>query len=149
QLSARNITEKRIGRTKHRKSDGIVMAALQRKTGLGKGLGALLQDDLNVSQPTGHKKPENETTASAGSINFIKVDHLMVNPFQPRDNLDETALQEPAESIRVQGMLQPITVRHVGKDQYQLISGERRLRASKSANIVEITAYVRTANDRQ
>src|SRR5690606_22005812 len=135
-LSARNITEKRIGGTKHRKCDGIVMSALQRKTGLGKGLGALLQVDLNGSQPTGHKKAENETTASAGSINSIKVDHIMVNPFQPRENFDETALQELAESIRVQGLIQPITVRQVGKDQYQLISGERRLRASKLANIV-------------
>lgn len=127
------------------------MAALQRKTGLGKGLGALLQDDLNVSQPAGRKTQDSDknVAAGAGSINFIKVDHISVNPFQPRATFDEAALQELSESIKVQGLIQPITVRQVGKNQYQLISGERRLRASKLANITEIPAYVRTANDQQ
>lgn len=127
------------------------MAALQRKTGLGKGLGALLQDDLNVSQNTAQKGEYSESTnaSGAGSINFIKIDHIAVNPFQPRTDFDENALQELSESIRLQGLIQPITVRQVGKNQYQLISGERRLRASKLANITEIPAYVRTANDQQ
>lgn len=127
------------------------MAALQRKTGLGKGLGALLQDDLKVSSSTGAAQKGAEGTApgSVGSINFIKIEHIAVNPFQPRTDFDEDALRELSESIRLQGLIQPITVRQVGKNQYQLISGERRLRASKLANITEIPAYVRTANDQQ
>src|SRR5690606_25863563 len=76
-------------------------------------------------------------------------EHIAVNPFQPRTEFDEDALRELSESIRLQGLIQPITVRQVGKNQYQLISGERRLRASKLANITEIPAYVRTANDQQ
>lgn len=126
------------------------MAALQRKTGLGKGLGALLQDEINVSSVSSQKKDNADTGgAAAGSINFIKVDHVTVNPFQPRTDFDEEALRELSESIKLQGLIQPITVRQVGKNQYQLISGERRLRASKLAGITDIPAYVRTANDQQ
>ena len=126
--------------------------ALQRKTGLGKGLGALLQgDDLNVAKNTDKAETvaKESTSSAAGSINFIKIDQVAVNPFQPRTDFDEQALQELAESIRVQGLIQPITVRQVAKNEYQLISGERRLRAAKLAGINEIPAYVRTANDQQ
>ena len=127
--------------------------ALQRKTGLGKGLGALLQsEDIEVSRGT-IKSPQSSAKESgipaAGSINFIRIDQVAVNPFQPRTDFDEQALAELADSIKVQGLIQPITVRQVGKDEYQLISGERRLRASKLAGIDEIPAYVRTANDQQ
>ncbi len=127
------------------------MAALQRKTGLGKGLGALLQDDLRSTQADATQKGggENTGTSPIGSINFIKIEHIAVNPFQPRADFDEEALLELSKSIQLQGLIQPITVRQVGKNQYQLISGERRLRASKLANITEIPAYVRTANDQQ
>src|SRR5690606_26502989 len=126
--------------------------ALQRKTGLGKGLGALLQgDDVQVTKNTGKADSvaKENTNTAAGSINFIKVSQVAVNPFQPRTDFDEEALQELSESIKVQGLIQPITVRQVGKNEYQLISGERRLRASKLAGITEIPAYVRTANDQQ
>ncbi len=128
------------------------MAALQRKTGLGKGLGALLQDDLKIPAKVdiaqkGGSEPGG--TSAVGSINFIKIEHIAVNPFQPRADFDEEALLELSKSIQLQGLIQPITVRQVGKNQYQLISGERRLRASKLANIAEIPAYVRTANDQQ
>ena len=125
------------------------MAALQRKTGLGKGLGALLQDDLKVTSSAVKNEGSESGIPSAGSINFIKIDQIAVNPFQPRTDFDETALQELAESIQLQGLIQPITVRQVSKNQYQLISGERRLRASKIAGITGIPAYVRTANDQQ
>lgn len=125
------------------------MAALQRKTGLGKGLGALLQDEMNVSSVSSQKEGGDPSGASAGSINFIKVDQITVNPFQPRTDFDPEALQELSESIKIQGLIQPITVRQVSKNQYQLISGERRLRASKLAGITDIPAYVRTANDQQ
>src|SRR5690606_36421391 len=80
---------------------------------------------------------------------FIKVSQVAVNPFQPRADFDEQALQELSESIKVQGLIQPITVRQVGKNEYQLISGERRLRAAKLAGIDDIPAYVRTANRQQ
>src|SRR5690606_7458031 len=128
------------------------MAALQRKTGLGKGLGALVQDDLKIPAKVdiaqkGGSEPGG--TSAVGSINFIKIEHIAVNPFQPRADFDEEALLELSKSIQLQGLIQPITVRQVGKNQYQLISGERRLRASKLANIAEIPAYVRTANDQQ
>lgn len=125
--------------------------ALQRKTGLGKGLGALLQnEDIQVSRNTPTQSSgSGEAINSAGSINFVKVSQIAVNPFQPRTDFDEQALQELAESITLQGLIQPITVRQVSKDEYQLISGERRLRASKIAGIEEVPAYVRTANDQQ
>lgn len=126
------------------------MAALQRKTGLGRGLGALLQDDLKTTTTnTTPKETAEVNVSSAGSINFIKIEDIAVNPFQPRTDFDQNALLELAESIKLQGLIQPITVRQIGKDQYQLISGERRLRASKLADINDIPAYVRTANDQQ
>jgi len=127
--------------------------ALQRKTGLGKGLGALLQsEDIEVSRGNlvaPQSGVKDTVVSAAGSINFIRIDQVAVNPFQPRTDFDEQALIELADSIKVQGLIQPITVRQVGKDEYQLISGERRLRASKLADIDEIPAYVRTANDQQ
>ncbi|WP_140937200.1 ParB/RepB/Spo0J family partition protein [Sphingobacterium lumbrici] len=127
------------------------MAALQRKTGLGKGLGALLQDDVVINPKSDQKEATDTKTGvpAAGSINFIKVEQIAVNPFQPRTDFDQEALQELADSIKLQGLIQPITVRQVSKNQYQLISGERRLRASKLADITEVPAYVRTANDQQ
>lgn len=125
--------------------------ALQRKIGLGKGLGALLQsEDIQVSKNTAANSPaSSEAASSAGSINFVKVDQIAVNPFQPRTDFDQQALEELAESIKLQGLIQPITVRQISKNEYQLISGERRLRASKIAGITEVPAYVRTANDQQ
>jgi len=125
------------------------MAALQRKTGLGKGLGALLQDDLKGTTTSTPRETAEVGVSSAGSINFVKIDDVTVNPYQPRTDFDQGALAELAESIKLQGLIQPITVRQVGKNQYQLISGERRLRASKLAGIHDIPAYVRTANDQQ
>lgn len=126
--------------------------AIQRKTGLGKGLGALLQsDDIEVSKGKQPAAPINKesTNTAAGSINFIKISQIAVNPFQPRSDFDEQSLQELADSIVNQGLIQPITVRQIGKNEYQLISGERRLRASKMAGIEDVPAYVRTANDQQ
>src|SRR5690606_14617638 len=112
------------------------MAAQQRKTGLGKGLGALLQEEVPSSSPKSQAAEASMSKAPnspAGSINFIKVEQIAINPFQPRTDFDEQALRELSESIDKQGLIQPITVRQVGKNEYQLISGERRLRASKLA----------------
>ncbi|WP_257657233.1 ParB/RepB/Spo0J family partition protein [Parapedobacter lycopersici] len=126
------------------------MAAQQRKTGLGKGLSALL-DDTEITQRTPEDQSIGEVPAqpTAGSIGFVSISRIAINPFQPRTDFDEEALSELAASIKLQGLIQPITVREADNGTYQLISGERRLRASKLAGLTEIPAYIRTANDQQ
>lgn len=126
--------------------------AQQRKIGLGKGLSALLNDTDEVRQISASQKSVNEVLGNGvppGSVDHIKIDAIEVNPFQPRTDFDVNALNELADSIKLQGLIQPITVRKVGGNNYQLISGERRLRASKIAGLNEIPAYIRTANDQQ
>lgn len=130
------------------------MAAQQRKIGLGKGLGALLNDeDIKVSQSASKSELDEALQQPqakvVGGIDFIPVNNIKVNPYQPRTDFDEEALKELSDSIKLQGLIQPITVRQISKNEYQLISGERRLRASKLAGIEAIPAYVRTANDQQ
>ncbi|GAB3972095.1 ParB/RepB/Spo0J family partition protein [Spirosoma terrae] len=112
--------------------------------GLGRGLGALLHDSEAVNRQSKTSPFESISTMTEISLLLIET-----NPFQPRSRFDEEALHELAESIRVQGIIQPITVRQLGKDRYQLISGERRLQASKLIGMTHIPAYVRTANDQQ
>ena len=123
----------------------------EKRNALGKGLSALLNDSASVN-------PDKNTSSgvalspevnSMGSVNEIKIAEIEVNPFQPRTDFDEQALQELSDSIKLQGLIQPITVRRVNAHSYQLISGERRLRASKLAGLTQIPAYVRTANDQQ
>ena len=114
----------------------------KRRNALGRGLGALLDDS--------NEKEGNALESSAiNTINEIPVDEIEANPFQPRSNFDRTSLEELAESIKVQGIIQPITVRKLQKNKYQLISGERRLQAAKIAGLNAIPAYIRTANDQQ
>ncbi|SMC90124.1 ParB/RepB/Spo0J family partition protein [Pedobacter nyackensis] len=129
------------------------MTSFQRKTGLGRGLSALLDDSESVNPPKSEVNPVSETRQegqpSNNSIGLINISEIETNPYQPRTEFDQVALNELAESIRVQGLIQPITVRKQGANQYQLISGERRLRASKLAGLTEIPAYVRSANDQQ
>lgn len=133
------------------------MAAHQRKTGLGRGLGALLNDSVEAPAKNSQQVEEDplvtpataNTTKENGSISHVRVEEISVNPFQPRTEFDPVALQELAESITLQGLIQPITVRKISDGNYQLISGERRLRASRLAGITEIPAYIRTANDQQ
>ncbi len=122
----------------------------KRLTGLGRGLGALLQDNDTVNPPSG-RVTNNPNTPEIGlsMMSEIRLDQIEVNPYQPRTYFDEEALQELAESIRIQGIIQPITVRQIGKDRFQLISGERRLQASRMAGLTSIPTYVRTANDQQ
>lgn len=115
----------------------------KKKNALGRGLGALLED----SSPS-HEKESLGANAS-GTMNEIPLDQIQVNPFQPRIHFDRTALEELAESIKVQGIIQPITVRKLGDKEYQLISGERRFQASKLAKLNSIPAYVRMADDQQ
>ncbi len=112
--------------------------------GLGKGLSALLQ---------GSEEFENrrDLTITRNPLNFkeIPLEQIEANPYQPRTAFEEEALNELAESIKVQGIIQPITVRKLSEKQYQLISGERRLKASKIAGIDSVPAYIRTANDQE
>jgi len=125
--------------------------AQQRKIGLGKGLSALLNDTDEVArQGVANQQPEVlNKEVPPSSINHIQLETVEVNPFQPRTDFDAESLQELADSIKLQGLIQPITVRKVGANTYQLISGERRLRASKIAGLTEVPAYIRTANDQQ
>ncbi len=119
----------------------------KKRVGLGRGLGALLQDSDSVN--TRPSATPLSALEHISSMNEINVNFIETNPFQPRTHFDEDSLQELAESIKIQGIIQPITVRQLGRDQYQLISGERRLQASKRAGLTHIPAYVRTANDQQ
>lgn len=83
------------------------------------------------------------------TVAMIPIEEIEVNPFQPRNEFDEEALQELSASIQVHGLIQPITVRRLSANEFQLISGERRLRASKMANLTEVPAYIRLANDQE
>lgn len=118
----------------------------KRRNALGRGLGALL-DDAPISATPREKLATDVKTVSA--INEINLLDIESNPFQPRSYFDEETLAELAESIKIQGIIQPITVRRLSERKYQLISGERRLQASKLAGLLRIPAYVRTANDQQ
>ncbi len=114
-----------------------------KKPALGRGLSALLENaktDITTRQ-SGDGSPV------VGSIAVIKIKDIETNPFQPRTNFEEIALQELADSIKQHGIIQPITVRKLGYDKYQLISGERRFRATQLAGLTEIPAYLRVAND--
>lgn len=129
------------------------MTSFQRKTGLGRGLSALLDDTESVNPPKSEVNPVSETRQESprnnSNIGLINISEIETNPYQPRTEFDQVALLELSESIKVQGLIQPITVRKQAENQYQLISGERRLRASKLAGLTEIPAYVRSANDQQ
>ena len=120
----------------------------EKRNALGKGLSALLNDSVNVL-PNKNEIGTSADVNSMGSVNEIKIVEIEVNPFQPRTDFDQDALAELADSIKLQGLIQPITVRKVNAHKFQLISGERRLRASKLAGLTQIPAYVRTANDQQ
>lgn len=130
---------------------------MSKKKALGRGLNALLSDSntedrLEIDAPVS-KNPVTATTitpaATSGSTLEIPLTQIEVNPFQPRTHFDQTALQELADSIKVHGIIQPITVRKLAKDQYQLISGERRFQASKLAGLKSVPAYIRSADDQQ
>jgi len=120
----------------------------EKRNALGKGLSALLNDSVSVL-PNKNEIGTSADVNGMGSVNEIKITEIEVNPFQPRTDFDQDALAELADSIKLQGLIQPITVRKVNAHKFQLISGERRLRASKLAGLTQIPAYVRTANDQQ
>ena len=129
------------------------MAGYKTPRGLGKGLSALLGEEAeieNFRQPVGYVNKEivgAKAVEASADILRIPVEMIEPNPFQPRMNFDEEALQELAESIKSLGLIQPITVRKVEGDKYQIISGERRFRASKIAGMDMIPAYIRDTNE--
>jgi len=114
-----------------------------KRNALGKGLSALLE---NANTDITSNKFENEGKV-VGAVSNIEIASIEVNPFQPRTHFDEQALNELATSIKEHGIIQPVTVRKLGYDKYQLISGERRFRASQIAGLKTIPAYIRIADD--
>lgn len=121
------------------------MAKAIKKQALGRGLSALLKDPDNDIQSVNDKNADKVV----GHIVELDIDAIEINPFQPRSNFNEDSLQELATSIRELGVIQPITVRKNDFNKYQLISGERRLRASKIAGLSTIPSYIRIANDHE
>ncbi|MBS1531466.1 MAG: ParB/RepB/Spo0J family partition protein [Bacteroidetes bacterium] len=121
----------------------------EKRNALGKGLSALLNDSVSVLPNKNDLRTGPAEVNPVGSVNEIRIDEIEVNPFQPRNDFDVEALQELSDSIKLQGLIQPITVRRVNAHRYQLISGERRLRASRMAGLTTVPAYVRSANDQQ
>ncbi|MCX2493898.1 ParB/RepB/Spo0J family partition protein [Pedobacter sp. PF22-3] len=124
------------------------MTSFQRKTGLGRGLSALLDDSESTHPPKQQVNAVSETE-QIGNISHVSLTEVETNPYQPRTEFDQVALNELADSIKVQGLIQPITVRKLAANKYQLISGERRFRASKLAGLTKVPAYIRSANDQQ
>ena len=108
---------------------------MAKKSALGRGLGALI------------KQSETEVADRVSATGIIDIRKLEVNPFQPRKHFDKEAIEELAASIKQLGIIQPITVREIEEDKYQIISGERRYRASLIAGLTEVPAYIRHADD--
>jgi ParB family chromosome partitioning protein len=121
------------------------MAKSSKKQVLGRGLSALLQDSTSdISSAT-----DKNADKIVGSIIEINIESIKANPFQPRTHFNEEALQELAASIKELGIIQPITVRKLSGNNFQLVSGERRFRASKLVGLKTVPAYVRIANDQE
>jgi len=116
----------------------------KKQPALGRGIGALLGDTNNV-RSVNTTQTEAETYIG---VTEIALDDIQANPEQPRTHFNEDALRELADSIKVHGLIQPITVRETGKGRYQIISGERRFRASRIAGLETVPVYIRTADDR-
>ncbi|NER10832.1 chromosome partitioning protein, ParB family [Muriicola jejuensis] len=121
------------------------MAKATKKQALGRGLSALLKDPENDIRSVSDKNADKVV----GNIVELDLDSIDVNPFQPRSNFNDEALQELASSIRELGVIQPITVRKLDFNKYQLVSGERRYRASRLVGLETIPAYIRIANDQE
>lgn len=121
------------------------MAKATKKQALGRGLSALLKDPENDIKSATDKNADKVV----GNIVELDLDSIEVNPFQPRTSFNEESLKELASSIKELGVIQPITVRKLSFNKYQLVSGERRFRASKMVGLETIPAYIRIANDQE
>ncbi len=116
---------------------------IKKRSGLGRGLGALLEDIDEKS------RPRSSIAALKGTIGEIAISQIETNPWQPRTKFDEETLDDLTKSIKVHGIIQPVTVRALSEKEFQLITGERRLQAGKRAGLDKIPAYIRTADDQQ
>ena len=121
------------------------MAKSGKKPALGRGLSALLQDPDNDIKSADDKNADQVV----GNVIELAIDQIEVNPFQPRTQFNEESLKELAGSIQELGIIQPITVRKIGFNEFQLVSGERRFRAAKMIGLATVPAYVRIANDQE
>ncbi len=110
---------------------------MAKTSALGKGLGALIDNSSTIKT----------RSTTANSSNDIEIEKIEVNPFQPRTVFNEEALQELAQSIKKLGIVQPLTVRKINNNKYQLIAGERRFRAAKIAGLKTVPVYIRVADD--
>lgn len=115
------------------------------QTGLGKGLGALISDVNSIQQKA--YKQTNEVQRPLVSISEIDIALIEPNPYQPRTEFNQEAIEELSDSIKLLGLIQPITVRPSDGNKFQIISGERRFRASKLAGLKSIPAYIRKTDD--
>ena len=116
---------------------------VSKKNALGKGLSALLENSkTDITSTSDNTKDE-----VVGSISRISINHITPNPFQPRLDFEKQPLLELAESIKEHGIIQPITVRKIGRNEFQIISGERRFQAAKLALIEELPCFIRIADD--
>ncbi len=123
----------------------ITQSMSKQKPDLGKGIRALLENmDAEANLDAGVQKK-----TDVAHTNSIALDLIEINPFQPRADFDAEALKELSASIKIHGVIQPVTVRQLDDGKYQLISGERRVRAAKLAGLREVPAYVRSANDQE
>jgi ParB family transcriptional regulator, chromosome partitioning protein len=122
---------------------------MTKKKALGRGLSALLSDSEEERSEVEITSPALIGAVRTSNLDEIPIEEIETNPFQPRQHFDPESLKELAESIKVHGIIQPITVRKLADRQYQLISGERRFQASKLSGLKSLPAYVRTANDQQ
>ena len=118
---------------------------MSKKRALGKGLSALLESAS--SDITSSNSGSLQGSQTVGSISSILITQIEANPFNPRTHFEEDALKELANSILEHGVIQPLTVRKLGRDRYQIISGERRFRASQLAGLKDVPCYIRIAND--
>ena len=119
------------------------------KQAVGKGIGALLASPQQVDQIIEQNPPGEAARELAANVANLPLEFIEAMQRQPREYFDETALAELSESIRVHGIIQPITVRRIHAKLYQIISGERRFRASQMAGLTEVPAYIRLADDQQ
>jgi ParB family chromosome partitioning protein len=114
---------------------------INKRSALGKGLSALLESsETDITT-------KSTNSGMVGSVTMLSIDSIEANPFNPRSNFEENALEDLRQSIAIHGIIQPLTVRKLGRDKYQLISGERRFRAAQLAGLKDVPAYIRVAND--
>jgi ParB family chromosome partitioning protein len=117
------------------------MAKANKRQALGRGLSALLDDSGSATTSS--------TESIVGNVIELTLDQIEVNPFQPRSNFNQDAIDDLAKSIQALGVIQPITVRKTNNGMFQLVSGERRLRAAKSVGLSTIPSFIRTADDQE